>query len=262
MRLDGKIALITGVSQYMGPAFTRVFTDAGATVIVQDADHKIAEEHAVYARKNSGGGANFPADLTSPESVDRLFQSIDREFGRIDILVSNHSTVRSIPFDEIDEQAVDEMFSQNFFSFCRVTRAAVRRMKKQGSGKIVAITSLVGITGAATMLTPTVDALPPAYLSVYGASRGAQNAWIKAIGLELAPFNINVNAIAQENVDNNLMRAAAGGTAEGWAKLISRMPGKKIVTGEESANLGLYLCSELSASFYGQVIPLTGGVYR
>jgi short-subunit dehydrogenase len=66
-------------------------------------------------------------------------------------------------------------------------------MKKQRSGKIVAITSLVGITGAATMLTPVVDALPTAYLSVYGASRGAQNSWIKAIGLELAPFNRNMD---------------------------------------------------------------------
>jgi NAD(P)-dependent dehydrogenase (short-subunit alcohol dehydrogenase family) len=61
------------------------------------------------------------------------------------------------------------------------------------------------------LLTPIVGAVPPAYLSVYGASRGAQNAWVKAIGLELASFNINVNAIAQENVDNNLMRSGAGG---------------------------------------------------
>jgi len=60
------------------------------------------------------------------------------------------------------------------------------------------------------LLTPIVDAVPPAHLSIYGASRGAQSAWVKAIGLELAPFNINVNAIAQENVDNNLMRSGAG----------------------------------------------------
>jgi NAD(P)-dependent dehydrogenase (short-subunit alcohol dehydrogenase family) len=262
MKLDGKVALITGVSQYMGPAFVKTFTDAGALVAVQDTDLARAEPHAAYARRNPGGGINLPADLTQPASVNQLFESIDREFGRIDILVSNHSTVRSIPFDEIDEEAVADIFAQNFFSFCRVTRAAVKRMKRQGGGKIVAVTSLVGITGAATMLTPIVDALPPAYLSVYGASRGAQNSWVKAIGLELAPFNINVNAIAQENVDNNLMRAAAGNTDAGWSKLISRMPGKKIVSGEESASLGLYLCSDLSASFYGQVIPLSGGVYR
>jgi 2-keto-3-deoxy-L-fuconate dehydrogenase len=191
-----------------------------------------------------------------------MFRALDDKFGRIDVLVSNHSIVKSIAIDDVDEAAVEEIFNENFFSFCRVTRAAVKRMKRQGGGKIVAITSLVGITGAATMLTPVVDALPTAYLSVYGASRGAQNSWIKAIGLELAPFNINVNGIAQENVDNNLMRAAAGNTSEGWAKLISRMPGKKIVTGEESAYLGLFLCSSHTETFYGQVIPLTGGVYR
>jgi 2-keto-3-deoxy-L-fuconate dehydrogenase len=135
-------------------------------------------------------------------------------------------------------------------------------MKEQGGGKIVAITSLTGLTGAATMLTPIVDALPTAFLSLYAATRGAQNSWVKGIGLELAPFNINVNAIAQENVDNNLMRAAAGNTDEGWATLTSRMPGKKVVSGEESANLGLYLCSDLTETFYGQVIPVSGGAYR
>jgi NAD(P)-dependent dehydrogenase (short-subunit alcohol dehydrogenase family) len=262
MRLDGKVTLITGVSQYMGPAFTKVFTDAGAIVCVQDRKRADAEQHANYAKKNTGGGMVLEADLTKPQDVEAMFRTLDEKFGRIDVLVSNHSIVKSIAIDDIDEAAVEEIFNENFFSFCRVTRAAVKRMKRQGGGKIVAITSLVGITGAATMLTPVVDALPTAYLSVYGASRGAQNSWIKAIGLELAPFNINVNGIAQENVDNNLMRAAAGNTSEGWAKLISRMPGKKIVTGEESAYLGLFLCSSHTETFYGQVIPLTGGVYR
>lgn len=262
MRIDDKVTLITGVSSYMGPAFTRVFTDAGAIVCVHDSTRSAAEPLAKYAARNPQGGLILEADLTDAGAVEAMFQTIDAAFGRIDILVSNHSIVRSVSIDDINDDAVEEMFAHNFFSFCRVTRAAVKRMKRQGGGKIVAVTSLVAITGAATMLTPIVDALPTAYLSLYGASRGAQNSWVKAIGLELAPFNINVNAIAQENVDNDLMRAAAGNTAEGWAKLVSRMPGKKIVTGEESANLGLFLCSSLAESFYGQVIPLSGGVYR
>ena len=262
MRLDGKITLITGVSQYMGPAFTRTFTDAGAIVVTQDRAQADAEPHAEYAVRNSGGGRIIEADLTRPNDVEAMFTTIDEQFGRLDILVSNFGIVASIPFDELDEERVYDMFEQNFFSFYRVTRAAVRRMKSQGGGKIVAITGLVGITGAATLLTPIVDVVPPAYLSIYGASRGAQNAWVKAIGLELAAFNINVNAIAQENVENNLMRSGSGGTDEHWNKLISRMPGKKMVSAEESANLGLYLCSDLTETFYGQVIPLSGGSYR
>jgi NAD(P)-dependent dehydrogenase (short-subunit alcohol dehydrogenase family) len=262
MRLDGKVTLITGVSQYMGPAFTRTFTDAGAIVVAQDRTQAAAAPHAEYAARNGEGGTIIEADLTRPDDVDTMFSAIDEQFGRLDILVSNYGIVGSIPFDELDEERVHDMFEQNFFSFYRVTRAAVARMKNQGGGKIVAITGLAGITGAATLLTPFVDVVPPAYLSAYGASRGAQNAWVKAIGLELAPFNINVNAIAQENVDNNLMRSGAGGTYEHWNKLIGRMPGKKMVSGEESAGLGLYLCSELTDTFYGQVIPMSGGTYR
>ena len=189
-------------------------------------------------RGTRGGGSIIEADLTRPSDVDEMFSAIDEKFGSLDILVSNYGIVGSIPFDELDEERVYDMFEQNFFSFYRVTRTAVTRMKRQGGGKIVAITGLAGITGAATLLTPIVDVVPPAYLSIYGASRGAQNAWVKAIGLELAAFNINVNAIAQENVDNNLMRSGAGGTDEHWHKLISRMPGRKMVSAEESASLG------------------------
>jgi NAD(P)-dependent dehydrogenase (short-subunit alcohol dehydrogenase family) len=237
MRLDGKITLITGVSQYMGPALTRTFTDAGAIVVTQDRRRADAEPHAEYATRNSGGGSIIEADLTRPSDVDAMFSAIDEKFGSIDTLVSNYGIVGSVPFDELDEERVYDMFEQDFFSFYRVARAAVRGMKRQGGGKIVAITGLAGITGTATLLTPIVDVVPPAYLSIYGASRGAQNAWVKAIGLELAAFNINVNAIAQENVDNNLMRSGAGGTDGHWNRLIGRMPGKKMVSAEESASL-------------------------
>ena len=96
------------------------------------------------------------ADLVDAQAVESMFQAIDAAFGRIDILVSKHSIVRSIAIDDIDDNAMEEMFAENFFSFCRVTRAAVKRMKRQGGGKIVAVTSLVAITGAATVLTPVV----------------------------------------------------------------------------------------------------------
>jgi NAD(P)-dependent dehydrogenase (short-subunit alcohol dehydrogenase family) len=127
------------------------------------------EPHAEYAQKNPGGGLILEADLTKPNDVEAMFAVIDEQFGRIDIVVSNHGIVESIPFDDIDEERVNHVFQQNFFSFCRVTRSAVARMKNQGGGKIVAVTGLAGITGAATLLTPIVGAVPPAYLSVYGA---------------------------------------------------------------------------------------------
>jgi NAD(P)-dependent dehydrogenase (short-subunit alcohol dehydrogenase family) len=172
MRLDGKVTLITGVSQYMGTTFTKTFTDAGAIVVTQDRSRAEVEPHAEYAKRNPGGGRIIEAGLTRTKDVETMFGTIDEQFGRIDILVSNYGIVGSIPFDEIDDERVNDMFEQNFFSFCRVTRSAVTRMKGQGGGKIVAITGLAGITGTATLLTPIVDAVSSAYLSVYAASRG------------------------------------------------------------------------------------------
>ena len=97
MRLDGKVTLITGVSQYMGPAFSKTFTDAGAVVCTHDRSRADAEPHAEYAKNNPGGGLILEADLTKPTDVDAMFGAIDEQFGRIDILVSNHSIVASIP---------------------------------------------------------------------------------------------------------------------------------------------------------------------
>jgi NAD(P)-dependent dehydrogenase (short-subunit alcohol dehydrogenase family) len=166
MRLDGKVTLITRVSQYMRPAFTKTFTEAGAVVCAQDRTRADAEPHAECASKNPGGGLILEADLTKPKDVEPCSAPSIEQFGRIDILVSNHGIVESIPFDEIDEERVDHVFQQNFFSFCRVNRSAVTRMKNQGGGKIVAVTGLAGITGAATLLTQIVDACRrPSYRS-------------------------------------------------------------------------------------------------
>src|SRR5258708_14032555 len=76
MRLDGKVTLITGVSQYMGPAFTRTFTDAGAIVVTQDRARAAAEPHAEYAARNTGGGTIIEADLTHPNDVNAMFPAI------------------------------------------------------------------------------------------------------------------------------------------------------------------------------------------
>src|SRR5271156_1465899 len=122
----------------MGPAFTRTFTDAGAIVVTQDHTHADATPHAEYAARNSRGGSIIEADLPQPDDVDAMFSAIDEQFGRLDILVSNYGIVGSIPFDELDDERVHDMFEQNFFLFCRVTRGAVTRMKSQGGGKIVA----------------------------------------------------------------------------------------------------------------------------
>jgi NAD(P)-dependent dehydrogenase (short-subunit alcohol dehydrogenase family) len=161
MRPDGKVTLITGVPQYMGPAFTKTFTDAGAIVVTQDRKRAGAEPHAEYATRNSGGGRIIETDLTRPKDVETMFGTIDEQFGRIDILVSNYGiVVGSIPFDELDDERVNDMFEQNFFSFCRVTRSAVTRMKGQGGGKIVALSGLAGITG--TVGTSGAPAAVPA----------------------------------------------------------------------------------------------------
>jgi NAD(P)-dependent dehydrogenase (short-subunit alcohol dehydrogenase family) len=84
-------------------AFAKVFTDAGAIVCVQDRKRADAEQHAAYTRKNGELGLILEADWTRPADVDALFRAIDEKFGRIDVLVSNHSIVKSIPLDEVDD---------------------------------------------------------------------------------------------------------------------------------------------------------------
>lgn len=220
-RLRGKRVLITEADRYMGPDITTLFTKEGADVVAD-------------TRNLSVDGA-----------VD---QALD-DAGEIDILIANLAeTDQKMTFlNDLREEDWFGFFDHLAHPLMRLIRKAVPPMCDRKSGKVVAITSAAPLRG-----------IPGA--SAYCAARGAQNAFIRAVGIEVARFNVQVNAIAQNYVENEAYYPPdLLANDEMMAKMLKVIPAKRLAKGSETAELALFLASENSNFIVGQVIPFAGG---
>lgn len=197
------------------------------------------------------------ADLFSAEGASVIRDTgkdyPDRELGTLldpapDILVANLAEPpRTAPVDEITDGDWDTLFEALVHPLMRLVRAAAGPMKARGHGKIVAVTSAAPLRG-----------IPHA--AAYCSARGAQNAFIRAVGLELAKYNVQVNAIAQNYVRNDTYYPDNMLEGEGFqAHLKNMVPSRRVAESEETAHLALYLASAESTHMVGQVLPLAGG---
>jgi 2-keto-3-deoxy-L-fuconate dehydrogenase len=219
-RLDNKRVVVTCADKYMGPAIETLFKAEGAEV----------------------QASTDP--LIDQESVDGVLSTC----GDIDVLIANlveppHLT----PVDEIEDADWFVLFDKLVHPLMRLVRGITPRLKAQGSGKIIAVTSaapLVGISRSAG----------------YCAARGAQNAFIRSVGLELARSNIQVNAIAQNYVSNDTYYSDDLVNSEKFqAHLQKFVPRRQVADSEETAELALYLSLGSTRHMIGQVIPFAGG---
>ena len=220
LRLENKRVLVTQASDYMGPAICALFRAEGAVV---EADER---------------------DLTHPEACAQGVA----EAGEIDVLVANLAyPPRSAGIGDVTDADWAALFDHLVHPLMRLVRAAAPAMIARGRGKVVAITSAAPLRG-----------IPGA--SAYCAARGAQNAFVRAVGLELAPHNVQVNAVAQNYVDNDTYYPASLRETERFQKHLARhVPAKRVARGDESAELALFLASDKSDFLCGQAIPLSGG---
>ena len=219
-RLAGKRALVTLADRYMGPPIVERFRGEGADVVA-----------------DTGPLADAAAVAVLVEAA-----------GEIDILIANTAeTPHPAPVEEIADEDWDRLFDRMVLPLMRIVRAVVPGMKARGTGKIIAVTSAAPLRGI-----PRVAA--------YCAARGAQNAFIRATGLELARDNIQVNAIAQNYVANDDYYPQDFIATEKFQQHLDRLvPTKRVVPGAETAELALYLAGSGSTHIVGQIIPFAGG---
>ncbi len=165
-----------------------------------------------------------------------------------DILVVNLAEPpRSAPVEQIEDADWARLFATLVDPLMRVVRGAAGPMKARGSGKIVAVTSAAPLRG-----------IPHA--AAYCAARGAQNAFIRATGLELAKYNVQVNAIAQNYVRNDTYYPDDMLENERFKSHLQQMvPSKRVAEGSDTAHLALYLAADECTHMVGQVLPLAGG---
>ena len=218
--LHGKRVLLTHANTFMGPALASVFTELGAEVVLNE-DPLLS--------------ADAPAAAVS-------------QAGHIDVLLAHLAApAPSTPVDEAGDAEWEAVFAALVDPLPRLVRAVLPQMKERRSGRIL-------VVGSASALRGMKRA------STYSAARGAQLAYVQSAGVELAPFNIQVNAVAQNFVDNpTYFPAQVQSNPKFQERLAREVPLGRLVSAREDALFCAYLCSDAAACFVGQVFPLSGG---
>jgi NAD(P)-dependent dehydrogenase (short-subunit alcohol dehydrogenase family) len=248
MKLTGKIALITNVSHFMGPAITEEFCREGASVALHDRDETAIKPYALIAERLGRDVLALTGDLSRPGGAERAVEAVMARFGRLDILVNNNAHPPSgSPVEDITDSAWREMMARLLDEPFFCLRAALRVMRPAGRGKIINMSSAAAFPGL------------PNY-AAYTAARAGVNGLTKAVGREVAGAGIQVNAIAQNYVENpTYFPPALTGDPVRLARMVKNIPAGRLARSEESARLAVYLASEDADFFIGQVIPFAGG---
>jgi 2-keto-3-deoxy-L-fuconate dehydrogenase len=221
--LTGKRILITQASEFMGPALCEVFVEQGAEVVVST------------------------ADLAPPEAAAQVVAQAQKA-APIDVLVANLAyRAPTTPAVEVGEDEWRAVFAALVDPLPRLVRAVAPAMIARRSGKVL-------VVGSASALRGMKRA------STYSAARGAQLAYVQAVGVELAPHQVQINAIAQNFVDNpTYFPSEVQANPRFQERLAREVPLGRLVGAREDALFAAYLCSTAADCFVGQVFPVCGG---
>lgn len=251
MKLEGKVALVTGGSSGIGEAICELFASEGAAVAVV-ASSSPEKAGAVTERIGAAGGVAKPyaADVRDVAAVNGLVDAVSSDLGDIDILVNCAGIFYETPAGATAEEDYDRMADTNLKGAFFTINAVVPGMKERGSGKIVNFSSVAGFRGV------------PGF-GVYCAVKAGIAALTRAFATELAPFNINVNAVAPGNTATPMNEALRTdkANAEYLAGMERVTPSNRTFTPpREVARIALMLASDEGLAMHGSVILIDEGI--
>jgi NAD(P)-dependent dehydrogenase (short-subunit alcohol dehydrogenase family) len=251
-RLGGRTALVTGASRGIGSAVAHALAGAGARVV---ACARSEQALAAVARALPGSGHLAVAmDVADKASLASALARIEREAGRIDVLVCNAGVADSAPYDRTDDATWERALAVNATGPFRLCRALVPAMVAAGWGRVVLVASNAGLTGYA-------------YTTAYCASKHAVLGMMRALALEIARTPVTINAVCPGWTDTDMARAASERIAqktgrsaeEARATLAAMSPQRRLVQPEEVAHAVLALCDERARGIHGQAWCIDGG---
>ncbi len=250
MRLQGKVAIVTGGGSGFGEGIAKRFAEEGARVVVNDIDEKggarVAAE--IEAAQGQGSAVFLRADVAVSADVARLVRHALERYGRLDIMVNNAGITHvNGPMLEVSEALFDRVFAVNVKSIYLAALHVVPVFRKQGGGVFINTASTAGLR-------------PRPGLVWYNGSKGAAITITKAMAVELAPDKIRVNALCPVAGDTPLLGSFMGGdTPENRKKFIASIPLGRLSTPRDIANAALYLASDEAEFITGVALEVDGG---
>lgn len=243
--LSGKVAVVTGSSRGIGAGIAQTLAAQGAKVVVNHRNSSEGAEEVVSAIKAAGGEAIIiQADVGQSSEAQRLIKETIDTYGQIDILVNNAGTTRDTLIMMMKDEDWELVLRTNLTSTYYCSKAAVRPMMKKRSGRIINITSVVGLAGQAGQTN-------------YAASKAGIVGFTKSLAKEVGSRNITVNAVAPGFVPTALTNVLP---PEMIQAAIANTPLARLGTVEDVANAVLFLASNEAAFITGQVLTVDGGL--
>jgi NAD(P)-dependent dehydrogenase (short-subunit alcohol dehydrogenase family) len=245
MRLEKKVAVVTGGANGIGEAYTKGLASEGASVVIADIDAQRGKKIVGEIEKSGGKALFVQTDVSKTQDTEKMVDATVEGFGSIDILINNAGILYTAPFEETTEEMWDRLFAVNVKGVFFCAKAAALEMKKRKSGKIINISSIAAIGAQAS-------------LCAYSSSKGAVLTMTRVFALELADYNVQVNAILPGTTNTGMAEAAMADPE--WTRQITEgIPMKRL--GETNDLLGavLYFASSDSNYCTGQTLIVDGG---
>ena len=245
MQLDNEIVLVTGASRGIGQAIATAFGEAGATVIGTATSQSGADYIQERLQQHSHKGTGMVLDVTQPESITQLLETITEQFGAVTVLINNAGITRDTLLMRMKDEDWDAIINTNLTSVYRLSKACLRPMTKARKGRIISISSVVGVSGNAGQTN-------------YSAAKAGIIGFSKSLAREVGSRGITVNTVAPGFIDSDMTRdlPEAQKTA-----LLSQVPLGRLGTADEIAALVVFLASPAAAYITGETVHVNGGMY-
>jgi 3-oxoacyl-[acyl-carrier protein] reductase len=243
-RLDDRVVLVTGGGQGLGEVFCKTFASAGASIAVADIVLENAERVAGEIREQGGNALPLAADVSNGEQVESMVQQVMETYGKIDILVNNAGITRDTLLLRMDEKQWRSVIDVNLTSVFLCTKAVVRHMAKARFGRIINISSVVGLIGNPGQAN-------------YSSAKAGILGLTKTTAKEMASRNITANALAPGFIATAMTEKLSDKAKDAF---LQNIPLNRAGQPEDVANAALFLTSEAASYITGQVLNIDGGL--